>query len=472
MKIQSIIINEWRNLLRGNIAKALLGVLLVLAVFAVWQSYQLFAASDRSREAAQQHMRSRFLEQGEVNPHSAAHYGHFVYKPVSTLSVFDQGVNPFTGLSLRLEGHKQNELMFSAANRSSSLIRFGQLDLGLILQLLLPLLIIFVCHDAISRLREQGTLPLMLTQGATLRKLMWGKFLAYWLLWLSFLVVSILVLWVFSATSADADSVLRLLLLFLLYGLFYAMVTAGSIYISALSRTSSAALLPLLFIWLICFILLPKGLANLSEQIHPLTTRLVLDQRIKEDNKNGINGHDPRNERTKKFQDSLLKVHRVDSAAQLPVNLDGLTMQADEEYHNKVYDRHLGNVQQRITSQNRMIAWSSLINPFSGIQSMSMSLAGTDTYHHFHFSERAEGHRRELIRELNLEQAYGGSKTGDWQWKVKADYWQKIRDFHYRSPGVAWAIRHNVPELLSLLLWCAGLFLLINLTANRIKIAR
>lgn len=470
MKTQTIITNEWRNLLRGKVAKLLFLLLLLLSIFALWQSHHLFVEQHDARKKAQQHMRERFLSQGEVNPHAAAHYGHFVYKPVNTLSIFDQGVNPFTGLSLRLEGHKQNEAMFAPSQQSTSLLRFGQLDLCLILQVLVPLLIIFVCHDTISGLKEQGTLSLLLVQGATIRRLIWAKVLAYWLIWMAYLLLSLAVLLLFSAASVDQDTLLRMILLLAAYGLYFGIVTAVTVYVSALSRSSRYALLPLLFGWLCCAVLLPKAMANISEQRYPLTARLVLDERIKTDNRNGINGHDPRNERTKKFKDSLLKSFGVDSVSQLPVNLDGLTMQADEEYHNKVYDRHLGGIEAQIAKQNRLVAWSAVVNPFAAVQQLSMGIAGTDTYHHFDFTRRAEDYRRHMIRKLNLEQAYGGSRTGDWDWKVKADYWKKFGDMAYAPPTIDRAIRNNLIECCALLFWSAALLILIHFTANRIKL--
>ncbi len=82
-------------------------------------------------------------------------------------------------MSVRLEAHKQNDALFSTAQDSSSLIRFGELTLAFVLQILMPLLIIFLCFNAFTQEREDQTLPLMLGQGISIQQLAWGKILGF-----------------------------------------------------------------------------------------------------------------------------------------------------------------------------------------------------------------------------------------------------------------------------------------------------
>jgi len=39
-----------------------------------------------------------------------------------------------------------------------------------------------------------------------------------------------------------------------------------------------------------------------------------------------------------------------------------------------------------------------------------------------------------FVKKLDDEFAYGGAKTGNYDWKVKANYWQGINDFNYKRP--------------------------------------
>ena len=43
------------------------------------------------------------------------------------------------------------------------------------------------------------------------------------------------------------------------------------------------------------------------------------------------------------LKEEYLVKYNVDSLSQLPINFDGIVMQADEEYGNQVWDKHFGN---------------------------------------------------------------------------------------------------------------------------------
>lgn len=471
MQLYQVIQKEWRDLFRSKIIVWLLLISLSISAFILWQSHVRFVQKLQSRQQSVMHMREKFLAQGATNPHSAAHFGHFVYKPMNLLSEVDEGVTPFTGITLRLEAHQQNTPLFASSQDNSSMARFGELRLSLLLQILLPILIFFVCHNTITKEKESGTLKLGLCQGISLQKFMWGKILAYAVLWWAIVALNFLLMWLVTIPANQSDlPVQRLGGLVILYCCYYFLITALSVFVSAKSKTAGNALLFLLCAWLLCTIVLPKAFVNIGENMAPLISQLQMEKRINEDNKKGINGHDPRNERTQHFVDSVLKRYKVDTAAKLPVNLDGLTMQADEEYHNMIYDKHWGGVQKTIQEQNKITTYSSWINPFAAVRNISMGLAATDVYHHFDFTTQAEKYRRKLIKILNDEMAYGGSKTGDWDWAVEKDYWQKINDFHYSYPSMQWSFSNNSTEWAALIFWLIISVCLIFFTSKKMSV--
>lgn len=472
MILSTIIRNEWRNLFRTGISGLLWGMLAILAVFTIWQAAAKTRDVQEKLQASQSYMRDKFTGQGEVNPHNAVHYGHYVFKPLNTLSVLDNGVNDYTGVSLYLEGHRQNEATFAPAQGSSSITRFGQLSLSLVLQILLPLFIIFTCHNAITKEREGQTLSLTVLQAVSMRRLVWGKVLAYTVLWTAFLTICLGILWLFTNGGAAPVSPVRLGGLWLLYTSYYFIVTAVCVLVSSVSKSSGNALLALLFGWLLCTVLLPKITANVGENAAPLLTRIELEERISTDKKNGIDGHNPSSERTQLFRDSLIKTYQVSSLDSLPVNLDGLLMQADEEYNNVVFDKHYGTIQQSIEQQRNATSISSWVNPFAFVRNLSMAMAGTDVYHHFDFTDKAEDYRRTIIKKMNDIQAYGGSKTGDWDWRVPADFWNKIDDFNYTTPAASFALQHNKMELAALAAWLLLVILLIQTGTNKLPVIK
>jgi ABC-2 type transport system permease protein len=107
-------------------------------------------------------------EQQKRNPHSAAHFGTYLFKPLSFLGLYDPGINSYTGNTYRVEAHNQSEMNYAAAQDNDVQQRFGLLTIGLVFQLLMPLLIIFLCAPSITVERGHRTLQILVAQGMQL----------------------------------------------------------------------------------------------------------------------------------------------------------------------------------------------------------------------------------------------------------------------------------------------------------------
>ncbi len=149
-------------------------VVLLLLLVATWTGFRNYQSLAKKRTQANQSARAAWLGQPEKNLHSAAHYGTFAFRPKSDLSFLDFGLDTYTGSSVYLEGHRQNDAKFSQAEDATSLIRFGEMTVAFVLQLLIPLLIIFLCFNAFTQEREENTLKILLSQGASVQTIFWG----------------------------------------------------------------------------------------------------------------------------------------------------------------------------------------------------------------------------------------------------------------------------------------------------------
>jgi ABC-2 type transport system permease protein len=470
----SIAANELRTSLRNRSLLGLLALVGLLGLFCILTGAVHYRHVYQQRTQAGQTMRQFFLNQGAVNPHTAAHYGHIVFKPYSFLNVLDPGVEKYVGITLKLEAHKQNDAMFVPSQQHSSLIRFGELSFVLLLQVVFPLLIILMAHRAVVQERVDGTLKLLCSQGISIRQLIWGKISAYTALFVVILLFCGCTFFVLirsiGAGVVVPDVYTRIGLLLLLYAGYYFVLIALTVYISARASLPRSVLVTLLSGWFFFTIILPKASMNVGEQFVPLPSKLEFNRNIAEENRNGINGHDPKDQRVKRVQDSLLTKYGVDSVQKLPVNVDGIVMQADEQYHNQVYDKYFSTLWHTIRQQNQVSSYTSLIDPFLAVQQLSMSLTETDVYHHFRFMQQAEAYRRGLVKKLNDEFAYGGSKSGDYDWKVQAGYWQGIDDFHYTPPSLLWSLKERKSALLALFFWVVGVIVLIEATTAKINV--
>ena len=209
----------------------------------------------------------------------------------------------------------------------------------------------------------------------------------------------------------------------------------------------------MLGIWIIWTIFLPNILMSSVENWHQLPSREEFKTAMREDRSKGLDGHNPADERSKELEERVLKEYEVDSLAQLPINFDGLVMQEDEEYGNKVWDKHFGDLRKILAKQKQSYQLGGLINPFISLQNVSMGFAGSDNLHHQEFLVQVENYRRVFIKTLNDKHAYGGSKTGDWGWKADNDFFKSVADFEYKPTSLSVVFLNYLPDLMLLVFW-------------------
>jgi ABC-2 type transport system permease protein len=197
------------------------------------------------------------------------------------------------------------------------------------------------------------------------------------------------------------------------------------------------------------------------ESLTPLSTRIELSEKMQDDRSKGIDGHNPFDDRKIELEKEILARYEVDSLSHLPINFAGILMQADEEFGNQVWDKHYGELYEKLETQKRNYQLSGLINPFASLQSLSMASAGTDLLHHLDFLSHAEKYRRYFIKTLNDEYAFGGSKTGERGWKASQDFFRSIKDFSYNEANFISMKNKYLIDIFCLFLWSLSLVCLI-----------
>jgi ABC-2 type transport system permease protein len=462
-----IFINEWIGFLRKRLFILVSLIFASSLIVVTWLGISQNEKQIKVQQLAQKHIRSQWDSMKPTNPHGAAHFGSYAFKPNSILSSIDEGVNTITGNVLRLEGHTQNDLVYSEASQSLLVSKFGKLKPSLLFQFIIPLFLIFLGFNTYTSERESGRLKLILIQGSSLKKVLFGKIISVWGIGILLLVFTLIIQILFNGSSFNLDTFLRLSFLTINYSAYYLIVTILTVLHSVIFKSGSTALSFTITIWILWTIFLPKIAGNAIEKISPLPTRVQFQKVMEEDRSKGIDGHNPSSEREKELEKTTLAKYKVDSLSQLPINFDGLVMQADEEYGNIVWDKHFGELYGKMKSQKRNYQFTGLINPFASIQNLSMGSAGTDMFHHLDFLKQAENYRRVFIKTLNDKHAYGGSKTGDWDWKVDKTFFQSVKDFHYQTPSIQKIGSKYLIDLLLLFGWVILLLALINYISKR-----
>lgn len=449
------------------------GLFLVLNILVALNTSIAYRTREESFDRARHQVRSAWLNQGERNPHSSAHYGHYIFQPVDAMQFLDNGIRQFSGSVLRLEAHAQHEAGFAPAEDTSEMSRMGELNFAWLLQVLTPLFIILLCFNAVSQDRESQNLKMMAIQGISMQQYLWGRITANYSISLLLVISGLLIQGIaFALFTGNFGNLLtgQLLFWFVLYAVYIFIITTASVLISSQVKYSRSSLVLQLALWVLLVVIVPRITANAGEAIYPQEHKTEFNRLLREDREKGIDGHNPRDERSRNFMDSLKKHYKVDSVKHLPVNADGLRMQADEDYANMVYDKHFSRIRRRIQQQNSISSTVSLFNPYLAIRNLSMTVSQSDYHSQLDLFAAAEQYRRYLIRELNHKMAYGGSKTGDWDWTTNQEFWKTIRDFDYPQTSLGKRLYRYRPELISLLFWLLCSLIAVKRASTKITV--
>ncbi len=457
--------------LRKKLIVALAVVIVGLIGVALYTGYVAYKQQKNIIEHAQKENRTKWLEQGDKHPHIAAHYGTFVFKPKTILSLFDFGLDTYTGTSIYLEAHYQHEFMFRPAQSHSSVIRFGELSVAMVFQILIPLLIIFLAFTAFTEERENETLRLLLSQGVLYGTIVKGKLVAYsiilFVIVAPFFVIYFMLSMVITNSGSITDIGLRIGFLIVMYMLYLLIFMTFSVWVSMRSSSSKNALLTLLTCWILFTIIIPKTTANLGESLYPLPSMKMYKEAIQKDVRLGVDGKTTKKDRQEQLKNEYLKRYQVDSLHKLPLNFEGIRMQSGEEYGDRIYDIHWQRLIRIFDNQNRVSSLSSIVNPYLAIRNISMGLAATDLNTSIHFQKITENYRRALIRKMNLDMAKN-SKYGEfYEYKADKNLWKTVEGFQYKTVSVFETLQLYLIELLSLCCWGLVIAILIAYSSHK-----
>jgi ABC-2 type transport system permease protein len=441
---------------RFQVAALVLAALFVVSLLGTRSTYQNLR---RELTDATQTARQQWNTQDAKNPHSAAHYGTFAFKPAYPLSYFDRGIDAYTGNTLFLEAHKMNEAQYRSAADRSEFARLGSLTPAFVLAMLFPLLIVVLGFGTVAGERESGNLRLLLAQGVRPSSLFFGKTLGLWAVTL-LLAIPFLALgaWGLLQPGTPADTWPRYGVLVLAYLLYLGCFIHLTLVLSAWSKRTNVALVATLGAWVFICLLLPKAAVNAARWLHPTPSYQAYQDGIKRDLEKGVDGHDPADAYTEKLEKETLKQYGVDSVQHLPFNWDGFIMQKGEEHETFVFQKHKDALLDIFEQQQRVHQMAALASPYLLVGLASQQLSQTDVRNYHDFLAAAERYRIQLVGELN-DDLTKNFKYGDWEGKRDTTFFAKNIRFEYATPNLQSTLSGVMP-----LLWLlAGWFLISGL---------
>lgn len=457
---------EWRYWLRSRLALGgalLLAVLLVATTMLTTLRMKGEAAERAHHQAAAE---AAFLSQPARHPHRMVHYGHYVFRTPAPLSLFDPGLDPVTGQSIFLEGHRQNTAMFAASGASADLGAFSWLSPALVYQLFGPLLVILLGHGLIAREREGATLATLLAtpigKGTPGRALLAGKALAL----LSVVVLLLVPLAISAGLAVRAgEQPLAAAALLGAYLLYMVLWSALALLASTLLRRRATVLAALATLWIALTLVLPAVAASWASNAAPMAGKLETDLAMLSDLRKMGDGHNANDPAFARLRADLLAKHGVQRVEDLPVNLRGIVAQVGEQRLTETLNRYARAQMAAETRQAAVLANHGWITPLLAVAEASRALAGTDLAHHHRFLQEAEALRYAFVQGLNKVHAEklaysddvrrSGDASAEKRTRVDASNWQLLDRFRFEPDAASSRIARAGPQWLMLGLWCA-----------------
>ncbi|XCF07786.1 DUF3526 domain-containing protein [Tamlana crocina] len=467
--MKNIVLKELKELIRDGRFKIASIILLVLLLIATVTGVNQYKKNTEQYSISKAKERNIWETQSEKNPHSAAHYGTYAFKPQFALSLFDYGVTKYTGNSIFLEAHNRNEASFSEASDQTSLARFGTLSINFVLIYLFPLIIILIGYNTYTKEFERNTFTLLKSQSVHPVKLALGKWLA------TFLTILLLTALVFITTGIILSNLqgvaffswMSLSVLFFAYILYYAVITTLTVLVSMWSKSSGVSLVSSLVIWVLFSFITPKIATNFANSNHPYPSKSEFASRIAEDKQKGLDGHNPWSKAAKQLEIETLKEYGVDSISQLPFNYAGYRMQKGEEFEAQVYDKHYSILNDIAVNQNQTYKKLSFISPFIPIRFLSMDIANTSNNLHWKFTQAAEAYRIEKQKFLNYD-IKDNMKVGERGYTMGVNKFKKLPKFKFTPPLLNEILSENRQNILFIVLWLVLPFIGLIMTSKKL----
>jgi ABC-2 type transport system permease protein len=424
---------------------AALAPLLLLTIFTSTINSAGRLAHERTSFSAAE--RTRWLDQGFKDPHSAAHFGVWAVKPASPLSALMPGIEPFVGLAVWLEAHKRNEMIFRPRQEADPVMRSAT-SVAHLLALLGPLFAILLGFAGFARERERGTLRMALGNGASATRLLLLRFCILAAVLACMLVVPAAALGgyaLWTLPAAGWEGGYRLALWCLLHLLYLLMFLLVSMSVSLRAGSARAALAALLTLWLVFCVVLPRAASEAAGYLSPTPSYHAVRTAAEQEA--------PAYENAQKWEARAQALGKANGAAVL--NGRAARLDQSERDSHTVFDRLLGRFYSAVEQQDRSFGRLGAFTPAVALDAAGASVAGTDFHHHRHFIDAAETYRRTMVNRLNgelmehAEHVDAGAATG-------RAFWESVPVFAYQPPSLRTALANVAVPLLLLLAWCGA----------------
>lgn len=458
---------ELGDYLRNTQFRALCVVLIVLCGLASFDGWRRAKEADDVRSHAERQDRKNWVEQGANNPHGAAHFSRYAFRPTPGLAALEPGIWDFAGSAIWMEAHHQNPATLRRSEDALGRAPLPALSVGWITRSLGSLALLVLLFPSIAKERERKTLRALTVAGMSSRSFVLGKIGAACAVTMTLTVAACIVALLPGMMLGMEWSFIRVLTILATTFLALIAFAMSIIVVSAKSSSSGAAMIVGGALWILWAIGVPTLGAKLSTTVYPDFDEQVFRSTTNKEAQSDFWTGGAKKESIEKLEREILQQRGAKSLEDIHFNKKGVMLQAHERYANAVFDRRYGELNARHRSQDRVISLAALASPLLALQRVTAGIAGTDLRSQQRFATEAEMHRRRIIAQLNQDLMENGGDKG-MKYEANRDLWETIPDFTATSFRLREVLRHYWFELAILLGWTLLSSLLAFWAANHV----
>lgn len=392
--------HQLRLLTRDHRIVLLVGMVMLLTAAALAAVAVGNAGIDRESMAARAAEARTWAALPRGNPHAAAHFGRYAFKPVSALAAIDRGMLDSLGVAVRLESHSQNPATLRPMDGGTVLADFARLDPATMVELLGPLLLILAAVATFAGPNADALLRQEVGAGARPSAMLLGRLIGLAIL-VPLLVAPVLLGGALVAGTAGLTRLALLALGLCVYLLGFLGLTLGA---SAWFGAARPALIAMLGFWAGGTLVLPRVAPAIAEAVRPTLSAAALEAAATEEVlKGGPEAPGTSDARMSRLKATMLARYHVRTVERLPIDFGGVAFFEGETLSSAIYARHMAALYNGYAAQALVQRALAFASPLLAIRPWSAALAGTDLAAHRHFLVEAEAYRYRYVQALNRD---------------------------------------------------------------------
>ncbi|WP_406693958.1 DUF3526 domain-containing protein [Singulisphaera sp. Ch08] len=378
--------------------RTLLAVAILLAVVVgygvfngvTWAAFQraTLEAADREESARFNDLETRLGSPGagpgvpadHVGLSLGARYAAMPPGPLASLVIGQSDLYPY--YALVTTANRQSALAHDEIENPTHLMS-GRFDLGFVVVVLYPLVILALGYNLLSGEKEQGTLVIVLSQPVGRGTLVLGKVLARGLAVVGLAVAISLGGYLLAGGPTTGDGLIRLALWLAVVVAYGAFWFALAVAINALGRSSATNALALAGTWFLLVAVVPAMASLLVRVTYPVPSRIELIQAVRE-------ASDQAKADGPKLNARFLEAHPELARGQAEASEFAIQSLAVQEASEAGAAAVLNRFETQLGHQQRLVDRLRFLSPAIATLEALQDVAGTGSARYTHFAAQVD----------------------------------------------------------------------------------